>query len=59
MFFKKVLIKDTDLIRKIVNETMVADSTGYKVPYGENYIRLYHNDSLIREMRQSHLYLHY
>ncbi len=46
-------IRDKDLIKRMVKETMTATSIGYKVPYGDNEWRLYKGDTLVRRMRQA------
>lgn len=50
---KETVITDPLLINEIVNNTMVADSKGYNVDYDEYFLQLFHDGTLIREMRQS------
>ena len=44
------IIEERRLIREIVNTTMVADRTFICAMFGETFIRLYRNDTLVREM---------
>ena len=48
---KETTITDQTLIKKIVDATRTAETYGHKVVY-RNYIRLYHGDKLVKEMRQ-------
>jgi len=49
---KETEITNRKLIRMLVSETMTATDSGSNTFFRDNYIRLYHGDELVREMRQ-------
>ena len=47
---KETVITDKKVIKQIVNNTKVANSGDYKIPYGGYYITLYNKGNVLREM---------